>query len=158
MKLIYIPHCVLCLSFPRKRESSLLGNFWIPGQAGNDIQENIGSNIDEQKIISRNVKCSHGFWRLPGTERNKHQRRLIRSKGESDEKVFKTLKQINADGISTGMKMLDPEFIRRTKEMGLEHHVWTVDQVDLAKKYMEWGTNSITTNIPYEMKKVLLSN
>ena len=69
--------------------------------------------------------------------------------------VMKNLKQTKADGLSSGKKYVDKAFVEQVMENGYEYHVWTVDDLDTAKRFREWGAKSITTNIVGHMKKNL---
>jgi len=68
--------------------------------------------------------------------------------------VLEILKDIRADGVSTNGNA-DESFVGSILNRGYEHHVWTIDDVDIARKFKEWGSLSITTNIPGVMKKRL---
>jgi glycerophosphoryl diester phosphodiesterase len=73
------------------------------------------------------------------------------------ETVLKTLKAINADGLSSN-KAINETFVKNFKQYGHEWHIWTVDDPEEAKKFKQWGVKSITTNTPGEIRKVLLNN
>lgn len=44
-------------------------------------------------------------------------------------------------------RFVDEELVKELKEHGIKINVWTVDDVDLANKLIEWGVDYITTNI-----------
>ena len=69
--------------------------------------------------------------------------------------VLETLKQSKADGLSSNWGIINESFVRRIIEHGYEFHVWTVDDLEMAKQYMEWGARSITTNVPGYIKENL---
>jgi glycerophosphoryl diester phosphodiesterase len=71
------------------------------------------------------------------------------------EKVLTTLKQIKADGFSAARGVIDENFIKSVKEKGYEYHVWTVDDAKTAKRIKQCGANSITTNVPGQIRKHL---
>jgi len=71
------------------------------------------------------------------------------------ETVLATLKQINADGFSSCERFVDGAFIRGVKGQGYEYHVWTVDNVQTARRFEKWGADSITTNVPGYLQKAL---
>jgi glycerophosphoryl diester phosphodiesterase len=61
--------------------------------------------------------------------------------------VFETLQRIKADGLSTN-PMISPSFVALLKDMGYTWHVWTVDDLETAKRMMALDVDSITTNKP----------
>jgi len=70
-------------------------------------------------------------------------------------RILKTLKKIRADGFSSSKSGIDPSVIKEVKARGYEYHVWTIDDGETAKQLVEWGAQSITTNIPGEMREML---
>ena len=48
--------------------------------------------------------------------------------------------------------LLDKAACQKVLESGLELHVWTVDDPAVAKKYLDWGAKSVTTNRPSWMR------
>ena len=42
-------------------------------------------------------------------------------------------------------------------DAGLELHIWTVDEPEVAKRYIDWGAKSITTNRSHWLKEQLTS-
>ena len=71
------------------------------------------------------------------------------------ESIFATLNQIKADGFSSSKNLIDETTIRAIMDKGYEHHVWTVDDERTAKRFMQWGTKSITTNVPGSLRSSL---
>jgi glycerophosphoryl diester phosphodiesterase len=72
--------------------------------------------------------------------------------------VMENLIQTKADGLSSGKDCISRGFIKKVMKKGFEYHVWTVDDLETAKRFKEWGAKSITTNIPGHMKKKLNGN
>jgi glycerophosphoryl diester phosphodiesterase len=70
--------------------------------------------------------------------------------------VLTTLKQINADGFSSSKDAVDEAFVKGVMEKGYEYHVWTVDDVKTARRFMKWGALSVTTNVPGYMRRNLV--
>ena len=70
-------------------------------------------------------------------------------------RILKTLKKIRADGFSSSKSGIEQSIIKGVKASGYEYHVWTIDDGDTAKQLVEWGAQSITTNIPGEMREML---
>ena len=63
------------------------------------------------------------------------------------ESILKTLDQISADGLSSNTHTTK-SMIESVKKAGYEYHVWTVNDGNLAKRFRQWGIDSITTDIP----------
>ena len=67
------------------------------------------------------------------------------------ETVLETLASIKADGIDSNVAI--PEsFVEAIKTSGYEWHVWTVDDLEVAKRIQTWGADSITSNKPSYIK------
>jgi len=64
------------------------------------------------------------------------------------------LKITKADGLGSN-NMNSKELIDVITQAGFEYHSWTVDDSKTAKKLLEWGVNSITTNRPGYLKQQL---
>jgi glycerophosphoryl diester phosphodiesterase len=64
------------------------------------------------------------------------------------ESALETLKDINADGLSSNPDLTTESFVKTIRDQGYEYHVWTVDDPEIAKTLLSWGTQSITTNVP----------
>ena len=61
-----------------------------------------------------------------------------------------------ADGIGTNTwKGLDRAFVDKVKAAGGSHHVWTVDDVRTARRFLDLGTASVTTNRPGALRTAL---
>jgi len=60
---------------------------------------------------------------------------------------LKTLKAIGADGLSSN-NQVDQAYVQAVIDAGFEHHVWTVNDLEMAQRFKKWGTKSITTNLP----------
>lgn len=71
------------------------------------------------------------------------------------ETVLATLKQSKADGFSSSKDLIDEAFIARVRKEGYEYHVWTVDEVETARRFVDWGAGSITTNMPGAIRQGL---
>ena len=66
------------------------------------------------------------------------------------EELIATARRIKADGldVKANPNVLDEAFVAQVHEAGLALHVYTVDDPELARKMMEAGVDSITTNTP----------
>ncbi len=74
----------------------------------------------------------------------------------ADELIAKA-KEIKADGLdlSATPAVLDKAFAAKIKAAGLKLYVWTVNDADLAKKMIEVGAESITTDKPGWLREQL---
>ena len=67
-----------------------------------------------------------------------------------------TAKQIGADGLDLrAVEPLDEAECRKILDAGLELHIYTVDEPAVAKRYLDWGVMSVTTNRPAWLRKQL---
>jgi glycerophosphoryl diester phosphodiesterase len=64
------------------------------------------------------------------------------------EYVMKTLRETGSDGVDMRFdpKSVTAEFIKTVKDAGYEFHVWTIDDLELAKMAFERGAQTVTTN------------
>ena len=86
---------------------------------------------------------------------SKVKKNLLGKMTPSLKTVLATLKQIKADGFSSNKNAVDAAFVRRIKEEGCEYHVWTVDDAKTARRFEQWGADSITTNCPGYIRQML---
>lgn len=68
------------------------------------------------------------------------------------ETILATLQETGADGFSSSEKGVTEAIVRQVQEAGYEYHVWTVDDLDTARRFRQWGALSITTNMPGYLK------
>ncbi len=73
------------------------------------------------------------------------------------ESVRETLQEIAADGLGTKAepRVVGADFVKQLREAGREFHAWTIDDVPLARRFLELGVDSITTNRPAFLRKNL---
>lgn len=70
--------------------------------------------------------------------------------------VLKTLKTIEADGLgSSAHPSLTREHLDQLRAAGFQHHVWTVNTAKAARHFLEIGTQSITSDVPGNLRKAL---
>lgn len=70
--------------------------------------------------------------------------------------ILGTLNAINADGLdSHAHPSVDAGFVKAIRKAGYEFHVWTVNTPDLARRMMNLGVDSITTNRPGFLRQAL---
>lgn len=74
----------------------------------------------------------------------------------SADKTLALLKSTGADGLSTNThRAVNRAFVQRLREAGYEHHVWTIDDTKTAKRFLSYGTRSLTTDRPGALRKAL---
>lgn len=62
-------------------------------------------------------------------------------------KLIEEAKAIHADGLDLSFEgPLDQNSVRRIQNAGLKFYVWTIDDPKIAKQYLSWGADGITTN------------
>ena len=71
------------------------------------------------------------------------------------EAVLATLERVGADGLNSN-RDIPREILKAIQAQGYEWHVYTVDDLETAKRFKQWGARSITTNVPGHMKKHLV--
>lgn len=65
---------------------------------------------------------------------------------------------IGADGLDlSNSRVIDEHFVSRIRQVGLEFHVWTVNDLEDALRYMNLGVDSITTDRPQGLMEELTS-
>jgi len=93
---------------------------------------------------------SHKAFLLMGIEQDKTTGKPLL---DADGLIAK-LRALHADGVDCcAQDFLDREWIGRVRQAGLEFHVWTVDDVREAKKFIKYGVDSITTNCAYILQE-----
>lgn len=61
------------------------------------------------------------------------------------------------DGVDLHYSLINEDLMKIANDMGLEVHVWTVDDLEKAKELYNLGVSSITTNIPDQVLKTINS-
>jgi glycerophosphoryl diester phosphodiesterase len=70
--------------------------------------------------------------------------------------VLATVRGIKADGFSSKADpRLDAAFVKTLRDAGVEYHCWTVDDAATARRFLELGALSITTNRPGFLREAL---
>lgn len=70
--------------------------------------------------------------------------------------LLQRLKSIKADGLSTNSHpSLAKKHIETLRAAGYQHHVWTVDDAKTARRFLEMGSQTVTTNQPGALRKAL---
>jgi glycerophosphoryl diester phosphodiesterase len=71
------------------------------------------------------------------------------------EEALTTLRKVKADGMSSSRAGINDDFIAKLQMAGFEHHVWTVNETEIAQWFMDRGTRSVTTDFPGKIKGAL---
>lgn len=67
-------------------------------------------------------------------------------------------RSIKADGLGLGnSRLIDENFVRRIREEHLEFHVWTVNDVEDALRYIDLGVDSLTTDWPAGLRQEIIA-
>jgi len=70
--------------------------------------------------------------------------------------VLATLAKTGADGVDCNAhKCVGNEFVQSLRKAGKEFHVWTVDDPAVARRFVNLGVDTITTNRPAFLRKEL---
>lgn len=72
--------------------------------------------------------------------------------------IKSTLEKVKVDGldgVDLNFRIIDREVMQNAKELGLEVHTWTVNDVDKAKELQELGISSITTDYPDRLLEII---
>ncbi|MEX2216075.1 MAG: glycerophosphodiester phosphodiesterase [Phycisphaeraceae bacterium] len=74
------------------------------------------------------------------------------------ESILRTLKDTKADGLDTNAHaIIDAPFVKVLRAAKLEFHCWTVDDPAVARRFIELGADSITTNRPAWLREKIKS-
>lgn len=72
------------------------------------------------------------------------------------DELIQKAKSIKADGLDLSHKgPIDEQFVQRVKAEGLKFHVYTIDELDMARKFAAYGVDGITTNKAAYLKREL---
>jgi len=55
----------------------------------------------------------------------------------------------------SGIKVLTPEFIEKARQLGIEVHVWTVNESDDMRRLLAMGVHGIITDFPDRLKGII---
>ena len=72
--------------------------------------------------------------------------------------TLEKVKEDGLDGVDLHHPLVTPELMDIALELGLEVHVWTVNDLEKAKELNKIGVSSITTDIPDQVLNVINSN
>ncbi len=103
-------------------------------------------SLDAQVIahIKQRLPAIGAFWLCDFQERG-----LGRWEPTVDQ-IIETAKRVGADGVdlNANLKVIEAKFVAEIRRIGLELHVWTVNDPLAAKRLMKLGVGSITTDRP----------
>lgn len=73
------------------------------------------------------------------------------------QELLATAKRINADGLDLKAmpEVIDETFVAAIRKAGMAWHVWTVNDPSVARRMVELGVDSITTDVPGTMRAAL---
>ncbi|MBE6364708.1 MAG: hypothetical protein E7053_03020 [Lentisphaerae bacterium] len=65
----------------------------------------------------------------------------------ADELIAK-LRELNADGVDIGANLhcINQEYVNKVKAAGFDFAVWTIDNENIAKTFIDYGVDAITSN------------
>lgn len=74
----------------------------------------------------------------------------------SEDQTLALLRETGADGLSTNThRAVYHRLVKRLQAAGFQHHVWTVNSARLARRFVAYGTLSITTDRPGALREEL---
>ena len=104
----------------------------------------IGFDADVIAQVRRAMPRLKALW-LSGFEQDEQTGRWR----PTPEEAIATLRRINAHGLSCAAhECVDRAFVRSIRGAGFEFHVWTVNEVEPARRFRSLGVGSITTDRP----------
>lgn len=72
--------------------------------------------------------------------------------------ILRTLEEVQASGLGSNHHPgLAPDHLARLAAAGFPHHVWTVNDEPTARRFLEMGSRSVTTDFPGRLRKALLA-
>ena len=119
-----------------------------------EVIEDSNLNPENINIISFNAEAIRdfkkampefkAFW-LTGFKQNEETGCLH----PSPQELLNKLIEINADGVDCNAhECVNEEYVSVLRDAGMELHVWTIDNIETAKRFQKLGFDSITTNKP----------
>ncbi|MBO5761755.1 MAG: glycerophosphodiester phosphodiesterase [Lentisphaeria bacterium] len=75
----------------------------------------------------------------------------------SADALIEELKELKADGVDIhgNLTFLSKEYVQKVKEAGFSFAVWTIDEVETAKRFVEFGVDAITSNCAAHLKQLI---
>ena len=119
-----------------------------------------GGKAKQMEIISGNLQAMAAckklmhyiptYW-VKATRKNKQTNQYP----PYDDTVISQAVENNLTGLDLHYMGLTKDFVEKTHNAGLEMFVWTVNDIDDAKRMIEYGVDGITTDKPGVMKTEL---
>ncbi len=83
------------------------------------------------------------------------QNKITRKWSPSSDSILTSLKETGASGLGTQalLKVITPEFVKQLRDANYGFHCWTIDDIEVAKRFLALGVDSITTNRPDFIRK-----
>lgn len=111
----------------------------------------ISFNRDVITAVKKQIPAIKAYW-LTGYRQDKKTKLW----SPTIASVLQTLRNTKADGLDTNAHAcIDQPFIKTLRDAGMGFHCWTVDDAATAKRFKELGVDSITTNKPAVIRKLL---
>lgn len=72
------------------------------------------------------------------------------------DKLIEILSDLKADGVDIhgNLTFITKEYVEKVKNAGFEFAVWTIDDENAAKRFMEYGVDAITSNCAAYLKNI----
>ena len=83
---------------------------------------------------------------------------LVETQSLDVDNLITTLKQIGVTIISPNYKLIDKNIVKTLQGNGFEVLPWTINDVNIFKRNIEYGVDGIITDYPKEMKDYLIEN
>jgi glycerophosphoryl diester phosphodiesterase len=113
----------------------------------------IGFEFDTMKDAKKLMPEIPVYWLL-GTKKNPITKQPLRHKLE----WVKQAKDAGFEGVDVQFTGLDLRFTKAVRAAGLDLAVWTVDEVKDMRRMIKLGVDSITTNKPLYLQRVMLAD
>ncbi len=110
----------------------------------------IGFDMDTMIAAKKAMPAIPVYW-LKSTEKEKGTKAHL----PHDLELVQKVKENGLDGLDLQYQGVTKELVDAAHKAGLEFHVWTVDDPEAAVRLRDMGVDSITTNRPDLIRKVL---
>ncbi|NIP95021.1 MAG: hypothetical protein GWO24_16870 [Akkermansiaceae bacterium] len=141
--------------------------FYIEVKCGTEIVPRLLSEIDESKLRDEQIVVISFHSDVIAEIKNRRPEWIANwlyafdskkpdSPNEKMPELLRTLKSIRADGLSSNAHPgIARAHLARLREAGFQHHVWTVNDATTARRFLDLGTQSVTTDFPGRLRKAL---
>ncbi len=143
------------------------GKFYIEIKCGPEILPPLLSEIDASALqpgqiviisfheeVIRAVKKQRPQW--TANLLVSFDRKVADAPAREWEGLLRKLEELRADGLGTSAHPgISRELVHRLQLAGYQHHVWTVNDHQTARRFLGIGTRSVTTDVPATLRKAL---